>query len=101
MKEIIAKLNEHKSPTPSKWREKAEWRQENRSWLRYSQGIAMKMLNKMEEIGMTQKDLAKRMNCSQQYVSKVLKGRENLSLETLSKIEEALDIHLIYELEDA
>lgn len=96
MKHVIAKLKEHESPTPSKWRQEAEWRQENKSWLRYSQGIAMKMLDKMEELGMTQKTLAERMNCSQQYISKVLKGRENLSLETLSKIEDALDLCLVY-----
>lgn len=34
---------------------------------------------------MTQKMLAERMGCSQQYVSKFLKGRENLALETLTK----------------
>ncbi len=99
MKDVINKLQTHASATPSKWREDAEWRTENKSWLRYSQGIAMKMLNKMEELGMTQKTLAERMNCSQQYVSKVLKGHENLSLETLAKIEEALGLHLVYETE--
>ena len=26
------------------------------------------------------------MNCTQQYISRILKGRENLSLEALSKI---------------
>lgn len=35
------------------------------------------------------------MNCTQQYVSKVLKGRENLSLETMCKIEDALDIKVL------
>ena len=40
--------------------------------------IAMKMLDRMEELGLTQKMLAERMGCSQQYVSKVLRGRENL-----------------------
>ena len=35
------------------------------------------------------------MGCSQQYISKVLKGKENLSLETISKIEFALDIDLV------
>ena len=44
---------------------------------------------------MTQASLAQKMECSQQYVSKVLKGKENLSLETISKIESALDIDLI------
>lgn len=36
-----------------------------------------------------------KMNCTQQYVSKVLKGRENLSLETLCKIENALGIKIL------
>lgn len=49
----------------------------------------------MEQLGMTQKALAVKMNCSQQYISKVLKGRENLSLETLCKIEKALDIKIL------
>lgn len=55
----------------------------------------MRMLDRMEELGMTQKELASRMNCTQQYISKVLKGRENLSLETLSKIETALNMQLV------
>jgi transcriptional regulator with XRE-family HTH domain len=37
------------------------------------------------------------MNCTQQYVSKILKGRENMSLDTLSKLENALGINLIYD----
>ena len=48
--EIISKLNAHSSDTPSKWREKAEWRNANKSWLRYSQRIALMMLDKMEEL---------------------------------------------------
>ena len=57
--------------------------------------IAMKMLDRMEELGLTQKMLAERMGCSQQYVSKVLRGRENLSLETLCKIENALNLQIV------
>ena len=64
----------------------------NKEWLRYSQNIVMRMLDKMEAEGITQKQLAERMNCSQQYVSKILKGCENLSLETVAKIELALGI---------
>lgn len=64
----------------------------NKEWLRYSQNIAMRMFDKMEAEGITQKQLAERMNCSQQYVSKILKGCENLSLETVTKIELALGI---------
>lgn len=93
--ETVARMEEHRSATPSKWREKAEWRMANKSWLRFSQKIAMMMLDKMEELGLTQKGVAERMGCSQQYVSRVLKGTENLSIETISKIERALDLEIL------
>ena len=35
------------------------------------------------------------MGCSQQYVSKILKGQENLSIETICKIEDALELELL------
>ncbi|MDE6633220.1 MAG: helix-turn-helix transcriptional regulator [Muribaculaceae bacterium] len=93
--EILTKLKVHTSETPSKWREKAEWRNANKTWLRYSQRIAMIMLDKMEELGLTQKSVAERMGCSQQYVSRILKGTENLSIETISKIETALGLEIL------
>ena len=49
----------------------------------------------MKQEGLTQKALAERMDCTQQYVSKILKGKENMSLDTLSKLEDALGISLI------
>lgn len=65
------------------------------TWMLHSQTIATIMSNRMEQLCMTQKALAVKMNCSQQYISKVLKGRENLSLETLCKIEKALDVKIL------
>lgn len=88
-------LEAHKSETPSRWREEAEWRRANASWLRHSQMIAVKVLLRMKQEHMTQKTLAERMNCTQQYVSKILKGNENMSLDTLTKLEDALNINLI------
>ncbi len=75
--------------------ERAQISQEEKSWLIYSQMIANIMSARMKELEMTQKMLAEKMNCSQQYVSKILKGHENLSLEALSKIENALKIHFL------
>ena len=97
MNETVNRLRKHQAPTPSKWRERAEWRRENKSWLRHSQKIAMMMLEKMETLGLTQRALAERMGCSQQYVSRILKGHENLSIETMCKIEEALDMAILPE----
>ena len=90
---LLEYLENHQPATPSNWREKAEWRRENRDWIRHSQEIALAMLNKMDELKMSQTALAKQLGCSQQYVSKLLKGGENLSLETISKIEKALTHH--------
>lgn len=90
-------LESHQSDSPSIWREEAEWRRDNWSWLRHSQKIAVKVLLEMKKEGLTQKALAERMNCTQQYVSKILKGKENMSLDTLSKLEEALGLNLVYD----
>lgn len=49
----------------------------------------------MDKQSVTQSILAKRMGCSQQYVSNLLKGSSNMTLETISRIETALDIDLI------
>ena len=78
------------------WREKALTRRENRRWLRYSGFIALTVLGRLEELEMSQKELAQKMGCSPQYISKLLKGSENLTLETVSKLEECLDIDLIH-----
>lgn len=95
MSRITNRLEKYQSSTPSRWREEAEYRGENRAWLRHSQYIAMLMLEKMDELSLTQKALAERMGCTQQYVSKILRGKENLSIETLSKIESALSLRLL------
>lgn len=95
MSTIEEKLRKHAPATPSRWREKAEWRNQTKSWLRFSQLVAIQMLEKMDAEGLTQKVLAERLGCSQQYVSKILKGQENLSIETISKIEAALSLELL------
>lgn len=86
------RLEDFASSTPSRWKENAIYRLENSRWLRRSQKIAMEMLDRMDILGINQRELAHRMGCTPQYVSKILKGKENLSLETISKIEDALEM---------
>ena len=38
--------------------------------------------------------LSKLLDCNQEYVSKILKGQENLTLETMAKIEQCLKIQI-------
>lgn len=81
--------------TESKWLEEATWRAENEAWLEVSFRIAIKILRWLRANGMTQKELAERLGYSPQYVSKIVKGSENLTLETITKIEKVLGIKLI------
>ena len=39
--------------------------------------------------------LAQRMGCSQQYVSNILRGNSNMTLETIAKLEDALGIDIL------
>ena len=54
----------------------------------------MKMLDRMEEMRWTQAQVAEKLGCSQQYVSRIVKGNENLTLEMLSKIEDNLGVEV-------
>lgn len=94
---IIDYLETHSGQTPSKWREEAQYRRDNKLWLSKSQKIAVKILVVMKEEHITQQELAARMECSQQYVSKILRGTENLSLDIITRLEKASGVVLIAE----
>lgn len=79
--------------------QKVKMQQNKKEWLRYSQGIAAIMSKRMAELGLTQRMLAKKMDCTQQYISNVLKGKKNMSLETICKIENALNVDIIKSLD--
>jgi len=79
----------------STWLEDAKWRQANADWLDFSAAIATKILRFLRENRITQKELAERLGFSPQYVNKIVKGSENLTLETICKIQKALKITLI------
>ena len=83
------------SQEKSGWLEKAKWREENHSWLNKSALIAIKILRAISDQEISQKKLAEKMNVSAQYINKIVKGSENLSLETISKLEMYLGIQLI------
>lgn len=79
----------------SDWLRKAKERKANQEWLDISFKIATKILKYLRESGMTQKDLAQRLNYSPQYLSRILKGKENFTIETISKIQNTIEVQLI------
>jgi ribosome-binding protein aMBF1 (putative translation factor) len=71
-------LEEHKAETPSSFVENAIWRKENDEWLQWSRHIALKIVDYMQENGLSRADLAKKLDVSPQYVSKILSGKVTL-----------------------
>ncbi len=88
-------LNKYKSGTPSRWGEDAEYRRKNANWLMYSAMIALQVKYRMSETGVTQVMLAEKLGCTQQHISMLLKGKTNLTLETIAKLEEALEFSIL------
>lgn len=91
----LEKLNKILSNQKSTWEDEAKWREQNEDWLSLSFDIAVRVLDTLRLKKMTQKDLAEKMKVSPQFINKVVKGQENLSLETIGKLSRALGIRLV------
>lgn len=100
MTNINKKLEKIASGRPSNWMEQARFRRENKAWLKKSAFIALKVLNALKDQGLSQKDLAEKMGISPQQINKIVKGHENLTLETIANLEKALGIFIIKEDQD-
>lgn len=99
MTNALDRLKQIASKEPSGWLEDAKQRKENKGWTKRSMQIAVRILREIRAQkpvnGMTQKTLADAMGVSPQYINKIVKGQENLTLETIAKIEQILGIVLI------
>lgn len=93
MSKITDKINEISEK--SDFLDEVKKRKNNRSWIRKSQMISVAILKELRRKNMSQVQLAEKLDISPQQVNKLVKGKENLTLETIAKIETALDIKLI------
>ncbi len=57
--------------------------------------IATKISRRLRELGMPQKEFAEKIGKSAPEVSDILSGDRNLTIDTMSDIERALDMHLL------
>jgi len=56
--------------------------------------VALQVFDRLKELKINRKQLAERLNVSRSYVSQILGGKPNLTLQTLVKITDALDMEL-------
>lgn len=88
---FLALVSDEKTGTIERNRERIK----SRAMLRESQKIAIKVLAKLDELGWSQKDLAREMDVSPQQITKIVSGKENLTIETQIKLQDILDIPIL------
>ncbi len=95
--ERLKKLKEIAIPVDpnAEWRQRAEKAAENKEWEEDAFIIAFKVLDALKAQSITQRDLAQRLGVKPQAITKIVKGRQNLTLGTMRKLEAALGISLI------
>lgn len=91
----MEEIKKYLAENTSSWKSEVEYRQVNKHWLQKSMKIAIKANRARKNLGLTQEALAQKIGVSKQNVNKVLQGRANLTIETISKLELALNIELI------
>lgn len=87
MKEKLKKLS---SVERSNWIEEAEEDLRHAGARLKAWKLALRVLALLREKGLTQAQLAKKMGVTRQQVSKIVKGKENFTFETVDKLEKAL-----------
>ena len=88
----VSFLEQNQSKDPSTFEEEARWRQENEIWLRLSRSVALTIIDYMQEHNLSRTQMAKQLNVTPQYLSRILSGTENFSLKSVAKIEVALGV---------
>jgi transcriptional regulator with XRE-family HTH domain len=89
------KLKKITSEQGSDWLKEAEEKLAHAGARRNARKVALRVLQLLRERGMSQTELAEKMGVSRQQVTKIVKGKENFTFETIEKLESALDITLM------
>ncbi len=95
MKANTEKFDALVSNKTSGWHKDANERIANKAWQDKAFDIALKVIRHMRENKVSQVSLAKDMGVTPQYINKILQGKENMTIETICRIESALGINLI------
>lgn len=73
----------------------------SRNQLRESQNIAMMVLERLDEWNWSQRQLATAMEVSPQQITKIVRGSENLTLDTIIRLQTILKIKILASYQEA
>jgi ribosome-binding protein aMBF1 (putative translation factor) len=95
MKFNVDKLKQSSREMTVEEKSDISFREDNREWLALSEKLALRIRHLLRTKNILQTELAERMNVSPAQVTKILSGKENLGLKTISKIERAIGSPII------
>lgn len=79
----------------AKWKEIARWNEQHAACLDDLVIIATRIRSALKDKGLSQKELAAALEVCPQALTRIMKGRQNLSLQSIRRIEKVLNIRLI------
>ncbi len=79
---------------------KLDYSIKNRYWLRESHKIAIKILIRLDELKWNYEQFAVAMELTNKQTNNILKGNQNLKLNTLVKIQQVLNISILTSYEE-
>ena len=95
MSEIRRKLDQLSDGASGHGTERINFSRQNSAWLKKSQSIGVRILTTLRAKSMTQAELAQLMGVTPPQINKIVKGYENLTLDTIAALEKALGIALV------
>ena len=95
MKFNIERLKEVAKPASAEALQEDEYRRQNWDWLEKSALIALGIHAYLRKNNISKQEFARLLEVSPAQVTKLLSGKENLGLKTISKIESVLQMDLV------
>jgi ribosome-binding protein aMBF1 (putative translation factor) len=89
------KLKKISSDEKSDWVKKTQEKLAHAGARKNARKVALRVLDILEQRGMSQTALAAKMGVSRQQVTKIVRGQDNFSFETIDKLERALGVTLM------
>ena len=93
MKFNIERLKEVARPASAEELKDAEYRKQNYDWLQKSALIALDIHTYLRKNNISKQEFAKMLDVTPAQVTKLLSGKENLGLKTISKIDSSSPPH--------
>lgn len=91
----VERLKEIAKPASVETLKEAEYRKNNWDWLEKSALIALDIHAYLRKNNISKQEFAKMLGVTPAQVTKLLSGKENLGLKTISKIESVLKMDLV------